>query len=86
MNRKRPRSYWSHPLPRPLKIPGVMDLKTLADVRALVGHLPKETRARDTWQHVEARLNQAATDGDTTELWAALQMVLMLEGVEYQLK
>ena len=25
-------------------------------------------------------------DGDTTELWAALQMVLMLEKVEYQMK
>jgi hypothetical protein len=30
-----------------------MDLVTLADVRALIGHLPKETRARDKWQHVE---------------------------------
>jgi hypothetical protein len=26
------------------------------------------------------------TGGDTTELWAALQMVLMLEGVDYRLK
>jgi hypothetical protein len=31
-------------LPRPLKIPGVMDLKTLADVRTLIGHLPKAFR------------------------------------------
>jgi hypothetical protein len=63
-----------------------MDPKTLADVRALFGHLPKETRARSTWQHVEAALKQAATGSDMTELWAALQMVLMLEGVEYRLK
>jgi hypothetical protein len=28
----------------------------------------------------------AATDGDTTVLWASLQVVLMLEGVEYRLK
>ena len=35
-----------------------MDLVTLADVRSLIGHLPKETRARDTWQHVEARAQQ----------------------------
>jgi hypothetical protein len=63
-----------------------MDLKTLADVRKLIGHLPKETRAKSTWQHVEARLKQAAADGDTTELWAALQMVLQLESVEYQMK
>jgi hypothetical protein len=71
------------PLPRPLTIPTVMDLLTLADVRALIGHLPKETRAKSTWQNVGARLNQAASGGgtieDTTELWAALQMVLMLE-------
>ena len=76
----------SRPLPRPLTIPTVMDLSTLADVRTLIGHLPKETRARHTWQHVEAKLKKAAADGDTTELWAALQMVLMLENVEYRLK
>jgi hypothetical protein len=28
----------------------------------------------------------SVTGGDATELWAALQMVLMLEGVEYRLK
>ena len=63
-----------------------MDLVTLADVRTLLGHLPKETRAKSTWQHVEAALKQAANGGDATELWAALQMVLMLEKVEYRLK
>jgi hypothetical protein len=31
-------------LPRPLTIPTVMDLVTLADVRVLIGHLLKETR------------------------------------------
>jgi hypothetical protein len=62
-----------------------MDMKTLADVRTLLGHLPKEARARSTWQHAETRLKQAANDGDTTELWVALQMVLQLENVEYGL-
>jgi hypothetical protein len=62
-----------------------MDLVTLADVRTLIGHLPKETRAKSTWLHVEAGLKQTATGGDMAELWAALQMVLMLEGVEYRL-
>ncbi len=52
----------------------------------LLGHLPKETRARDTWQHVEAELKKAAAGGDTTQVSIALQMVLMLEGVEYRLK
>jgi hypothetical protein len=77
---------WSRPLPRPLTIPTVMDLVTLTDVRALIGHLPKEARAKSTWQHVEAALKQAATGGDTTELWAALQMILMLENIEFWLK
>ena len=81
-----PRPNWSRPLPRPMTIPDVMDLVTLADVRTLLGHLPKEALAKSTWQHVEAKLKQAAVDGDVTELWASLQMVLMLEGVEYRLK
>jgi hypothetical protein len=84
--RMPPRPNWSRPLPKRLKIPGVMDLITLADVQTLIGHLPKEARARDTWQHVEAALKQAATDGDTTQLWAELQMVLQLERVEYKIQ
>ena len=31
-----------------------MDLVTLADVRALIGRLPKETRAKSTWQVADA--------------------------------
>jgi hypothetical protein len=61
-----------------------MVLVTLADVRVLIGHLPKETRAKSTWQHVEAALKQTATGGDTAQVWVALQMVLQLEHVEYQ--
>jgi len=77
---------WSRPLPRPLKIPDIMDLVTLADVRTLLGHLPKETRAKSTWQHVEAELKKAAAGGDTAQVSIALQMVLQLENVEYQMK
>ena len=83
---KRPRSDWSHPLPRQLKIPGVMDLKTLADVRALVGHLPKTSREKESWQLVTAELDKAAAGGDTTQVSIALQMVLMLEKVEFRKK
>ena len=83
---KRPRPKRSQLLPRPLKIPDVMDLVTLADLRKLLGHLPKDTRARDTWQHVEAELKKAEATGDTTQVSIALQMVLMLENVEVRLK
>ena len=77
-----PRPTWSRALPRALTIPTLMDLVTLADVRALIDHLLKESRAKSTWQHVEATLKQAAAGGDVTELWASLQMILMLEGIE----
>ena len=33
-----------------------MKLTTLADVRALVQHLPKDHREKSTWQHVEVRV------------------------------
>jgi hypothetical protein len=44
-SRKRPDC--SRPLPQALVIPEVMTLRTLADVRERIGHLPKETRAKD---------------------------------------
>jgi hypothetical protein len=72
------------PLPRLLTIPTVMDLVTLADVRALLGHLPKATRAKSTWQHVAAELDKAAAGADPADVSVALQMVLMLENVEYR--
>ena len=37
---------WSRQLPRPIIIPRVMTLRTLADVRELLRHLPKEHRAK----------------------------------------
>ena len=48
-----------------------MDLVTLADVRALLGHLPKETRAKSTWQHVEAELDKAAAGADPADVSVA---------------
>ena len=75
------RPNWSHPLPNPLVIPDVATLRTLADVRTLIEkHFLKETRAKSTWQHVEAELDNAAASGDTTQVSIALQ----LERVEYQ--
>jgi hypothetical protein len=61
-----------------------MDLTTLADVRALLGHLPKATREKSTWQHVAAELDKAAAGADVADVSVALQLVLQLEHVEYQ--
>jgi hypothetical protein len=83
-SRKRPN--WSRPLPRPLVIPGVMTLKTLADVRKLLGYLPKDVRARSTWQGVANQLNAAARGADPADVVVALQLVLMLEKVEFRWK
>ena len=83
---KRPRPKQSRLLPRPLEIPGIMDLLTLADLRKLLGHLPEVTRARDTWQHVEAELKKAEASGDTMQVSIVLRMVLQLEKVDYRLK
>lgn len=38
-----------------------MDLKTLADVRDFLDHIPKERRQDHTWQVVARRLNDAAS-------------------------
>jgi len=48
---------WSRKLPRPLKIPSITTLRTLGDIRALLGHLPAERRKQSTWRHVADRLH-----------------------------
>jgi len=75
------RPNWSRPLPRPLKIPSVMTLKTLADVRELVERrLPDGHRQRSTWQHVEKQLNAAALGKvETIDVAVPLRLVLQLE-------
>ena len=77
---------YSRPLPRPLVIPGVMTLRKLSDVRSLLGHLPKDVRARSTWQGVAAQLDSAARGGDPADVAVALHLVLMLEKVEFRRK
>ncbi len=82
------RTDWSRPLPRPLTIPTVMDLKTLADVRDLVDkHLPTQYRHKPTWRHVSSQLAKAA-DGekDLLEICFSLRLVLALEGVESMMR
>jgi len=79
------RQDWSRPLPQPLVIPGVMMLKTLADVRTLIErHLPAETRKKNTWLHVASCLAAAARGADATDatdVAVTLLMALSMEGV-----
>ena len=74
---------WSRPLPRPLTIPEVMTLSTLADVRVLVErHLPSEYRAKFTWRQLAGMIRRAAEgQQDIAEVSTALRIVLQLEGV-----
>src|SRR5260370_30674889 len=81
-----PRPNWSRPLPRPLVIPRVVTLKTLADARELMRHLPNGHRQRSTWRHVEAQVADAANGGDVTDALVALRLVLILERVECRVK
>jgi hypothetical protein len=78
-----PRPNWSRPLPRPVVIPKVLTLATLADVRMLLEmHLPPEQRERSTWLHVKNPLHGAARgEDDPGEIEIALRMVLSIDGV-----
>ena len=79
------RPNWSRPLPRPLVIPRVMKVATLADVRTLIRHVPAERRARTTWRYVASQLADAAAGAiETAHVAVALRLVVMLEGVEYR--
>lgn len=78
------RPNWARVLPRPLVIPDVMTLKTIADVRELMRHLPADRRDKRTWRHVTAQLAKAAADADPAEVAIAVRLVLSIEGVEYR--
>jgi hypothetical protein len=81
-----PRPDWSRPLPRPLTIPDLLTLETLADVRALVEkHLPAEYRAKFIWRQLAGLLRRAAEgQQDVSEVSIALKIVLQLEGIRCQ--
>jgi hypothetical protein len=63
-----------------------MTLKTLADVRALMRHLPEDRQARSTWRYVANQLAQAASGADPAHVAVALRLVLSIEGVECRSK
>jgi hypothetical protein len=76
-------SNWSRAKPRTLVIPEVMTFKTLADVRALLRHLPEDRHGRPTWRHVAKQLAEAANGAvDPAHVAIALRLVLSMEGVE----
>jgi hypothetical protein len=58
-----------------------MTLKTLADVRELIGHLPADRRKLNTWRHVAKQLAAAADGGDIDDVVVSLRLVLQLENV-----
>ena len=81
----RARADWTKPLRKPLTIPGVMTLRTLADVRTLISHVPAERRELRTWQHVAAQVATAAwATTDVADAVIALRLVLMLEKVDHK--
>jgi hypothetical protein len=53
-------SDWSRPLPQRIIIPTVATLTTLADVRVLIGQLPKDRRANPIWHHITTQLERSA--------------------------
>ena len=82
MARRHSRRNWLQSLPSPLVIPDVAVLRTLADARSLMRHLPADRRDRSTGRYVATELERAANGAAVGEAVIALRLVLMLEGVE----
>ena len=80
---KRPN--WSRPLPRPLTIPGIMTLATLADLRTLIKkHVPGHCRNRTISRFVADRLAEAACGDETASATVSLVIIMALESVPCQ--
>jgi hypothetical protein len=77
---------WERALPRPIIIPEVMELDTLADVWALIEkHLPAERRKHRLSPVCRSSLRRAAEGKeDAAEVSTAPQIVFKIEGVEYR--
>jgi hypothetical protein len=74
------------PLAAAARIPDVLTLETLADVRVLVEkHLPAEYRSKFIWRHLAGLLKRVAEgQQDVSEVSIALKIVLQLEGIRCQ--
>jgi hypothetical protein len=70
------------PLPAPITIPDVITLKTLGDVRKLLGHIPKERREIPAWLNVQKYLS----GGDVENVSIAIQLALQIECVPYSVQ
>src|SRR5215469_3838070 len=67
------RSIPLHPSPsgalsRPLKVSGVAEIWTLADVRRLLDCLPRKTHAKPKWRSVERAFKKAAAGAHTARV------------------
>ena len=60
-------------LPRPITIPEVMTLKTLADVRKLLEHIPKERWEVTAWRNVEKHIAGADVVNVSVAWWSQAQ-------------
>ena len=74
-----PRPNWSRALPQPPVIPTVMTLKTLADVRTLLRHLPEDQRKSHSSRHVPTVLEQAAAGAEQSRR-RSVALALMFGG------
>jgi hypothetical protein len=58
---------WSRPLVRPVRLPGGMALKTLADAGAYILGLPEHIKQRKAWQSATDLLLKAASGAANVE-------------------
>jgi hypothetical protein len=79
-----PRLNWARPLPRPIIIDGIAELKTVGEVRDFVARLPAPFADRSTWRHVAACAKAAANGAGAVHVAVPLMLVLSLERVAWR--
>lgn len=79
-----PRSKWARPLPRPIIIDGIVELKTVGDVRDFVARLPAPFCDRSTWRYVASCAKEAADGAGPVQVHVPLMLVLSIEGADWR--